>query len=226
MNVAVVQARLGSKRFPKKSMALLKGVPLVYWVNYRIKKSKYIDDIIFAIPDNQYDDQLYEYIVEIGAKVIRADEDDLVLRYSKALCNMEYDNLIRVCADNPLVSAEALDILIIEHKRLGVDYCYNHRPIDNDWPDGVGGEICTRHTFNKILKESSAADEREHLFNYIWNNKHIFSIGTFNAPEYISRPDLKLDVDYIKDLQSLEELPIELNTSLSDLNRIVPSKNL
>ena len=47
----IIQARMGSKRLPGKSLMDLAGEPLVGRILERVKRCKNIDDIILAIPD-------------------------------------------------------------------------------------------------------------------------------------------------------------------------------
>ena len=56
--IAIVQARLGSKRFPNKVMKKIGNLTLIELINKRLKKSKFLDDIIFAIPSNKENKKL------------------------------------------------------------------------------------------------------------------------------------------------------------------------
>ena len=46
--VAIVQARVGSIRFPNKVMNLIVGLPMIEIILKRLSKSKQIDQIILA----------------------------------------------------------------------------------------------------------------------------------------------------------------------------------
>ena len=49
MNIGVIPARLDSKRFPKKILALLHGKPMIAHVVDRVKEANSIDRVILAI---------------------------------------------------------------------------------------------------------------------------------------------------------------------------------
>ena len=49
--VALVQARMGSSRFPGKMLAPLGGAPILEWVLTRVKGSKYLDQVVLATSD-------------------------------------------------------------------------------------------------------------------------------------------------------------------------------
>ena len=50
--VAIVQARLTSTRFPNKVIKKIGKFTIIELVYKRLKLSKYLDDIVFTIPDN------------------------------------------------------------------------------------------------------------------------------------------------------------------------------
>ena len=49
--VAIIPAREGSLRLPKKNRKKLLGLPLIYWSINFAKKLKFIDDIIVSTND-------------------------------------------------------------------------------------------------------------------------------------------------------------------------------
>lgn len=51
--------------------------------------------------------------------------------------------------------------------------------------------------------------QREHVFNYIWDNPHEFRIGTCDPLDAdLAHPELKLDLDTEKDYTALLKLNI------------------
>ena len=51
--IAIIQARINSKRLPGKVLFKINGKTLVELLYLRLKKSKNIDKIVFAIPNNK-----------------------------------------------------------------------------------------------------------------------------------------------------------------------------
>ena len=98
--VAIVQARMGALRLPNKMMLHLHGYPIVEWIYRRVKQSKLIDQIIFALPNTEQDDVLELYLESIGACVCRGSEKNLVDRFYKTAKSVSSDQVVRVCADN------------------------------------------------------------------------------------------------------------------------------
>ena len=80
---------MNSKRLPNKMMLQLRGIPIIGWVNQRLRRSKRIDKLIFAIPNTNSDDVLASYLETENSLVFRGDENDVLKRF--------YD----VCIANP-----------------------------------------------------------------------------------------------------------------------------
>lgn len=218
--VAIVQARMGSSRLPLKSLLCLRDYPLADWVAKRLKMAKELDQVLFAIPDSPLDDTLADHLQRKGIGYIRGSENDVLDRFCKAAELAEADYIVRVCADNPLVAPEAIDALIKFFKKSLVDYAYNHIPRNNLWPDGLGAEMVSRKTLESIAAQARTAAQREHCFNYIWDNPKQWKIATFDPEEsWLRRPDLKLDIDTAEDFRKMSLLPINPDMKLMELMR-------
>jgi len=208
---------MGSSRLPNKMLLHLHGFPICEWVYKRVLDSKKVDKIIFAIPDIKKDDVLAHYLKSINVRVFRGNENDLVERFHQAASHEGADIIIRICADNPLICGSEIDRLIDFFKVESCDYAYNHIPRKNKYPDGLGAEICSMQLLDKINENAVTSDHREHLFNYIWGNQDNFSIKTFEPPDEIAYPDLKLDIDTIEDYQRLLEEPYDITMNASEI---------
>ena len=76
--IAVVQARIGSSRFPAKVMKEINGKKLIEILFLRLSDSKKIDKIILATSKNHENDTLADYIKSIGYEVYRGSENDVL----------------------------------------------------------------------------------------------------------------------------------------------------
>lgn len=217
--VAIIQARMGSKRFPGKSLAKLNDMPIIEWVYRRVSRAKMVKQVIIAIPDNSADDLLANYASKkLHAKVFRGDEQNVLARFYAAAVFYQASDIVRICADNPFIVPEEIDRLIKFYCKENCDYAYNHIPKNNLYPDGLGAEIISFNCLQKIYQKAILAKHLEHCFSYIWDNEDQFIIRTFDPLEKnIHHPDLKFDIDTEIDLQNLAFLKVKLESSAKEI---------
>ena len=53
MNIAIIQARMGSSRLPKKVLKNLNGKPMLKFMIERVRKSRLVDKIVIATTTTQ-----------------------------------------------------------------------------------------------------------------------------------------------------------------------------
>ncbi len=212
--IAVIQARMGSTRLKNKMLIKLHGIPIIKWVISRVLNTKKIEQVIVTIPKGDNDNELYSFLKSIDVRIHRGSEFDVLTRFHEAASLFNATHVVRICADNPLVSPEEIDNLIDFYFSENCDYAYNHVPINNLYPNGLGAEIVSLDILNSINKKAYQEDHREHIFNYIWDNEDKYSIKTFDPPNRkIRHPEIKLDLDTQEDLLFLESRPIAINMS-------------
>ena len=73
----IIQARIGSKRLPGKTLLPLAGKPLIYRIVERVKRCKQIDNLILAIPDTEVDAKITKINFGCNLKIFRGSENDL-----------------------------------------------------------------------------------------------------------------------------------------------------
>ena len=82
--VLIIQARMGSKRLPGKSLLNLAGETLVGRILQRVKRCTKINQIVLAIPDNKENEILEKIGEKFNVFVYKGSEDNLLERYFKA----------------------------------------------------------------------------------------------------------------------------------------------
>ena len=82
--VAIIQARLGSSRFPSKVLANLNDIPVIDFLITRLRSSNLIDQIAVAIPKGTQDDYLFSHLNKKNISVFRGNELDVLNRFYKA----------------------------------------------------------------------------------------------------------------------------------------------
>ena len=205
--VAVVQARMGSTRYPGKAMALLGGRPLIEWVVRRVLAAKTISAIVVAAPDSAQNDAMADAAERLGAAIFRGSEDDVLGRMTKAARAQKADEFIRVCADNPFVSPREIDALVDFYRKEKPDYAFNHVPKPGaPHADGLGAEMASFSLVEALDREAVEPRHREHMFLLVTENPGRFKSASPKPFPDAAFPDVKLDVDTPADLERLSRL--------------------
>jgi spore coat polysaccharide biosynthesis protein SpsF len=208
---------MGASRLPNKMLLYLHGYPICEWLFRRVRKAERVDQVIFALPNIERDDVLAWYLQSIGATLSRGSETNLVERYYQVAEQVGADQIVRVCGDNPFICASEIDRLIGFFENESCDYAYNHIPFESHYPDGLGAEICSMQLLEELRQKVIVPEHREHLFNFIWHNRTNYTIKTFDPPDELAFPELKLDLDTMDDYQRLLEKPYRIDMSAIDI---------
>ncbi len=222
--IALIQSRLGSTRLPLKALLTLRGEPLINWVIKRVRRSELLNGIVAALPDSPDDDILADHLRSLGVDVFRGPENDVLARFHSAAQTYGVDRVVRICADNPLIWGGEIDNLIRAFDTLGGGddlYVYNHIPLNNRYPDGLGAEMISAGLLRALHEQASLPGHREHCLSYIRDNAGSFRIHTFDPPDpALHHPELKLDVDTPADFLRLARLPFRIDTPPAEAVRI------
>ena len=173
---------------------------------------------MFAIPDTRHDKVLASYLQGIGANVFMGSEEDVLDRFYRAAEQYRATHIVRICADNPVVCPDEIDNLINYYLQNSCDYAYNHIPRNNCYPDGLGAEIVSSALLRQLHEKVGRASQREHIFNYIWDNPDRFTIRTFDPlNNRLRHPEVKLDIDTSEDYQNFLKMPISVDMASEDI---------
>lgn len=232
--VAIIQARTGSTRLPKKVLKKLGDKTLLEILIKRLKKSHLLDDIIVATSIGKEDDVIEEIANKAGVKCYRGDVNDVLRRYYEAAREYNANIIVRVTADNPLTDAKIIDKLIEKHIQNKADYT-----ICRNLPLGIGAEVISWDALKIAEENARLLEEREHVTLYIKSHPEIFKIFEYNSN--LNNENLRLTVDTKEDFEvirkiyenmgELEDLRIEdvinfLNThpEISNINAHIKQK--
>lgn len=219
--IAIIQARLGSTRLPRKMLLSLHGHPLIEWVVRRVVRAGKLDAVVLAIPDNPENDMLEMEAKRLGVACFRGSEEDVLHRFAQAAERHEATHVVRVCADNPLICPELIDELVDFYFSAPCDYAYNHIPDGNSFPDGLGAEIVSAELLKRLDEVVVSSEHREHCLSHIHANPAQFVRKTYNPSDSeLAKPELRFDVDTYEDFQFLAGKVFDMQVSAKDLIRI------
>ena len=201
--VLIIQARMGSKRLPGKSMLNLAGEPLVGRIIQRVKRCKSFKDIVLAIPDNKENFVLKKLAEKHSINIFLGSENDLLDRYYRAAKLFKADLIARLPADNPVPEPSEIDKLVEFHLKFkNPSFSSNLSPFFNSgYPDGIGVEVFDFSLIEDSLRNTDLK-KREHIHLNFFNYKNEKAVDeewcpvrTIKCPKKFARPDLILDVN-------------------------------
>ncbi|MEW6068268.1 MAG: 3-deoxy-manno-octulosonate cytidylyltransferase [Nitrospirota bacterium] len=119
-SIVIIPARYDSTRFPGKPLAPLNGRPLIQHTYENSKLSSLADDVIVAT-DN---DAIFKTVVDFGGKAVMTDKKHPsgTDRIAEVASSIDYDIIVNVQADEPLIRPEMIDdvISILDDKRASI----------------------------------------------------------------------------------------------------------
>ena len=107
--VTIIQARMGSSRFPGKMLAELTGQPLLFHIISRAQRLKSAHEIVLATTAKARDEPLVNIAQSMRVSVIRGPEDNVLQRFMMAVEATQADIIIRICGDSPLFDPGFMD---------------------------------------------------------------------------------------------------------------------
>lgn len=163
--VAIVQARMGSTRFPGKVLRPIGGTPLIGVLLARLRGARRLDAIVLATSTSPKDEPLAALAQELGVAVFRGSEADVLDRYHAAAAGCAADVVVRITGDCPLVDPVLVDEAVAAFAEAGVDYVSNTDP--PTYPDGLDVEVFSFSALQSAWRDAAKPDEREHVTPYI-----------------------------------------------------------
>ncbi|MCI8949010.1 MAG: NTP transferase domain-containing protein [Lachnospiraceae bacterium] len=176
--LAIIQARCGSSRLPSKVLKDLCGKTILERVIERVRKSKYVDEVVVATTLNEDDIPIVSLVSSLGIRVFAGNSLDVLDRYYQAAKIIQPEYVIRITADCPVFDAKLLDDAI-EKLKPETDYM---AACSETLADGLDLEIIRYEVLKQVWKEAHLASEREHVTMYIKNNKKLFTIQDYKSP--------------------------------------------
>lgn len=161
--VAIVQARLGSARFPRKVLAEVNGRPLLSYLIDRLRRCASVTEIVLAIPDGADNDALEELGNAERIVVVRGSESDVLDRYYSAAMATNAGIVVRITGDCPLVDAGVVDRVVKTLQESDLEYSAT----GSSYPEGFDAEVMTLAALAEAWRESTEAYDREHVTPYL-----------------------------------------------------------
>ncbi len=224
----VIEARMGSKRLPGKSMKLINDkFRLIDFVILNALNSKNLNkkNIFILTSENKNNLKLIKYLKkQYNLNIIIGSELNVFSRYKIFDDNRDY-SILRLTGDNPLIDPLLIDVFINKFKELKVDYlttrgmCHSKKwRIKSDFPKGISLEIFSS---KKLFKSRNNFNKSNYQFPtwFFFNKKYDLKIKKFCSFGNIKKlkKNISFTIDTLNDLSNVKKF--------IKVNKCEPGKN-
>lgn len=205
--VAIIQARLGSQRFPRKMLADLHGWPVLRWSIERLKRCKRVHEIVVASPDKELTELAYDAGVR-GFQYLE-DENNVLARYLKCAHWCDAEVVVRITGDCPLIDPELVDNTIKGFVENRVDISTN--VFQRTYARGFDCEVTHVNVLKRIFHLTIDRRYREHVTLFAYEHPELFVFH--NESDISDNHEFNVSVDSKEDLDSVNKIIHHLNVS-------------
>ncbi|WP_100182729.1 cytidylyltransferase domain-containing protein [Candidatus Nitrosotenuis aquarius] len=226
--IAVIQARLSSKRLPRKVMLDILGKPVIWHIYNRLTHCKHLSAVVISTGEYDQNKEICDFAEKNQIKYYSGSEMDLIQRLYQTVLKFDADALVRITSDCPLVDPKLVDELVgiyVKNKDICdlVTNCEIH-----SFPHGLDIEVYSHDVLRRLNDEIKEPDLREWFPLYITKNKQKFKILNIKNEQDLSR--IRLTLDYPEDYDLIKKiyqnlankLPIPYMTDILDLLKNQP----
>ena len=203
----LIQARMGSTRLPGKSLLPFGGSTVVGYLYNSLMQHGFSDESVsFVIPDSPDNDNLSCYLNDNKIPLFRGSENDVLSRYIDASKHVPQETIVRLTADNPLISTSLIECCIKQHIEMKADVT-STRLIDAQGnitrfvPKGSSVDIFNKNILGSIDIEYCSSFEKEHVIPALFQ---LTEVNTVNE-EKISECGIKLKREEIISIDTQQD---------------------
>ncbi len=200
---------MGSERLPGKVIKPILGKPMILYTLDRLKKSRYVDELVLATSTNEQEEPLVKIVVEHGYCVFRGEQHNVLKSYVDTYKKFGGDIIIRITGDCPLIDPQIVDNVVSFY--LMYDYDYVRLDVPDTFIRGFDVEVFSRNALLKAYEEVGRNDEadyedyREHVTLYMYKNKDKFKVGYVKGDKPYNK-EYRVCVDTAEDFEVVRRI--------------------
>ena len=199
----IIQARTGSKRFPKKILTKIRNKNILEIMISRLKMYFKNEDICVATTTKKNDDKIVKITKKLGVKFFRGSENDVINRFIRCAKKNDLKKIIRLTSDCPLVDPKLIIDLYKKQLSKKYDYSGNCYPYEKrTTPVGSDIEFFKLSFLKNIYKLNLSKYEKEHLTPILKKKKY----NTYIFRTKIDNSNLRYTLDYKEDLVVIKKI--------------------
>ena len=217
--IFIIQARMGSTRFPGKVLITLPSAEkLIDVIIHKAMNNGRDIPVVVATSDHQEDDLLAGHLADKALECFRGPLEDVLERFIQCAEFYNASTVIRVCADNPFIdipgTVSLLDVFRENEDEMapGLPSIKSHI--------GLWGEVVTLEALKRASYMTAERVYHEHVTNFIYSHPEHFRINFQPAPGGLyKRLDIRLTLDDRTDLRILDHIVNGLKLDILTFDR-------
>ena len=187
--VAIVHARMSSRRLPGKILRQMCGKPMVQYLLERLQCCLQINSWLLATSTDPGDDPVEKFAHQNEFPVFRGPLDDVATRVIQAADVNNADAVVRLSGDSPFLDQAVIDRGAELFRTGEFDLVTNVRP--RTYPPGCSVEVVGVETL-RAAAESMPEEEKEHVIRALYADPNL-RIHNYEHTNDLS--DTRLTVD-------------------------------
>lgn len=202
--VSTIEARYASTRLQGKTLLKICGKPTLEHIIERLKRSKYIDEVVVATTINPNCDPIEGLAKKLGVRCFRGSEEDVLDRVLKAAKTYKADIIVEITGDETFIDSKIVDGVIEYYLKNKFDYVSN--VLDRRYPRGLDTQVFATSILEEVSKLTNDPADRENVSLYIYEHPEKFNLGSVVAPEELNHPDWRWTLDTKDDFEFLNTI--------------------
>lgn len=195
--VAVLQARASSTRLPGKVLKPILGAPMLALHIERLQRCRSFGRLVLATSTEPSDDPVAAVAARAGIAVFRGALDDVLDRFHGASRPFAPSHVVRLTGDCPLADPALIDRVVA--LALAADADFTSNTLERTWPRGLDVEVVRFAALETAWRESTAAEDREHVLEFVHRQPWRFRLQNLRQEEDLS--GLRWTVDLPRDFE-------------------------
>ena len=200
--VSTIEARFASTRLPGKTLLKICGRPTLELIIERLKKSKFIDEVVVATTVNSDCDPIVDLAKRLKVGCFKGSEEDVLGRVLKAAKAHKADIIVEITGDETLIDPVIVDQVIDYYLKNNFDYVSNI--LERRYPRGLDTQVFSVDVLEDVSKLTNDPADRENVSLYIYEHPEKFRLGGINAPPELNHPDWRWTLDTKEDFEFLK----------------------
>ncbi|MEZ8389269.1 acylneuraminate cytidylyltransferase family protein [Vibrio splendidus] len=217
--IAIIPARGGSKRLPKKNILPLGGKPLIGWTIEAAKNSAYVDDIFISTDDQEIADVVSEFgitVPELRPEELSTDTatTQSVLFYTLEKYAKDADIVILLQPTSPLRTAYDIDSSLELWREKSAFSIISVCPCEHppEWSNSLPSNL----SMARFLREDIVSRSQDYIQSYRLNG----ALYIYDVKKLLSYRDVKYRTDsfaYIMKQDCSIDIDTEFDFDIADL---------